>query len=151
MPAAEIVAMAADPLRPGFAEKKISLEVSVADVLPDVNVDRQAISSALTNLLSNAMKFTPPNGIVRLTCTSTGDTVCFAVADTGPGIPPQYQHRIFEKFFRVPRSEGPTGAGLGLTIAREIIEAHGGKLSFSSCEPSGTIFSFTLPAIARSG
>jgi NtrC-family two-component system sensor histidine kinase KinB len=146
MRASEIIAMAVDPLRPAFAEKKVTLEVFDLPIAADVNVDPQAISSALTNLLSNAMKFTPSGGAVKINCTDGDGQVTFKVTDTGAGIPLQYRDRIFEKFFRVPRSEGPTGAGLGLTIAREIIEAHGGTLGFTSPEAGGTVFSFTLPA-----
>jgi signal transduction histidine kinase len=146
MRASEIVYMAVDPLRPGFAEKSIALDVTVADPLANVNVDPQAISSALTNLLSNALKFTPPQGRVQVTCHNGNGQVNFSVADNGAGIPQQYRARIFEKFFRVPRTEGPTGAGLGLTIAHEIVEAHGGELKFDSPQTGGTTFSFTLPA-----
>jgi signal transduction histidine kinase len=149
MRATDIVAMATDPLRPGFAEKQILLSVETADLPHDVNVDPHAISSALTNLLSNAMKFTPSGGSVRVVCKGEDTKVCFSVADSGVGIPEQYRKRIFEKFFRVPRSEGPTGAGLGLTIAHEIVEAHGGQLTFASPDTGGTIFSFWLPTVSE--
>jgi two-component system, NtrC family, sensor histidine kinase KinB len=145
MRATEIVAMAVDPLRPGFAEKNISIRVICTDTTANVNVDPQAMSSALTNLLSNALKFTPAGGEVQVNCGNGEGRVHFSVADNGAGIPIQYRGRIFEKFFRVPRSEGPTGAGLGLTIAHEIVEAHGGELTFVSPESGGTVFSFSLP------
>jgi NtrC-family two-component system sensor histidine kinase KinB len=150
MNVAELINGAVDPLRPGFGEKNVSLEVNVASPIQDVNADPVSIGSALTNLLSNAMKFTPAGGMVRVTSETDGSVVRVSVTDTGPGIPEQYRDRIFEKFFRVPNPNGPTGAGLGLTIAHEIIEAHGGQLVFDSPDTGGTTFSLALPLLARS-
>jgi signal transduction histidine kinase len=142
----EIIAAALQPLRPAFAEKNLELELDVPENLPAAPADSAAIASALGNLLSNALKFTPAGGKVRIVCRSETDCLAFTVADTGPGIPPQYQSRIFEKFFRVPRPAGPTGAGLGLAIAREIIEAHGGRIECANSENGdGAVFRFTLP------
>jgi len=143
----ELVTSAVDPLRPGFSEKNISLQVSVPQSISDVNADPVAVGSAMTNLLSNAMKFTPPGGQVRVMAEQKDKAVCFNVVDSGPGIPAQHRDRIFEKFFRVPTPTGPTGAGLGLTIAKEIIEAHGGRLTFSCPDAGGTVFTFTLPVV----
>jgi two-component system, NtrC family, sensor histidine kinase KinB len=145
MTISEIVATAIDPLRPGFAEKNISLQISLAPEIGEVNADPIAINSALTNLLSNAMKFTPTGGQVKITADKADDKATIQVADTGPGIPPQYRNKIFEKFFRVPNETGPTGAGLGLAIATEIIQAHGGQLSFTAPETGGTTFNISLP------
>jgi signal transduction histidine kinase len=149
--AGELIAMVVDPLRPGFTEKKIDLEVSIASNLPDVNIDPASITSALTNLLTNAMKFTPIEGKVRVTGSAENNEVKIAVTDNGPGIPEKYRARIFEKFFRVPRdpnSTNPPGAGLGLTIAHEIVEAHGGQLIFNAPPEGGTNFTIVLPRIA---
>jgi signal transduction histidine kinase len=149
MNVAEMIKTAVDPLRPGFSDKNVALEVDVANPIADVNADSVSIGSALTNLLSNAMKFTPAGGKVRVTGAADNGDVRISVTDTGPGIPEQYRDRIFEKFFRVPRPNGPNGAGLGLTIAHEIIEAHGGHLTFNSPEGGGTVFSFAIPALPR--
>ncbi len=148
MSVSEIVSMALDPLRPGFSGKNISLAVDIAAGLPSVQADPLSISSALTNLLSNAMKFTPAGGSVRLTASTDAGQIIIQVADSGPGIPAEYRQRIFQKFFRVPNKDGPTGAGLGLTIAQEIVEAHGGRLTFDCPEIGGTAFTITLPSRA---
>jgi signal transduction histidine kinase len=145
MSVGEIVVMALDPLRPGFAGKNISLSTEIAADLPNVQADALSISSALTNLLSNAMKFTPAGGSVKLSAVTDAGKVRISVADSGPGIPEPYRKRIFEKFFRVPNKDGPTGAGLGLTIAHEIVEAHGGDLTFDSPPEGGTTFNLSLP------
>lgn len=146
MSVSEMVSMALDPLRPGFAGKNISLTTEIADNLANVQADALSISSALTNLLSNAMKFTPDGGAVKLWAETDAERTRISIADTGPGIPEQYRKRIFEKFFRVPNKDGPSGAGLGLTIAHEIVEAHGGELTFACPAEGGTIFTITLPA-----
>jgi two-component system, NtrC family, sensor histidine kinase KinB len=145
MSVGEIVVMALDPLRPGFAGKNISLSTEIADDLPSVSADALSISSALTNLLTNAMKYTPTGGAVKLSAAAQDSNVRICVADSGPGIPEQYRKRIFEKFFRVPNKDGPSGAGLGLTIAHEIVEAHGGELAFDCPVEGGTVFTITLP------
>jgi two-component system, NtrC family, sensor histidine kinase KinB len=142
---AEIVANAVDPMRPAFAEKRLKLQVNAAPDLPSVLADPVAIGSALTNLLSNALKFTPAGGEVSVNAEIAKDMVCFTVADTGPGIPDQYVSRIFDKFFRIPSKDGPTGAGLGLAIARDIAQAHGGSIELSPGKKLGSEFRLILP------
>jgi len=141
----EIAQQAADPMRAAFAERKIRLEVAVPPDLPNVSADAVAIGSAVTNLLSNALKFTPPGGVVRLSVELENGQVVFAVIDTGPGIPAQFANQIFDKFFRVPRKEGPTGAGLGLAIAKDVVEAHGGMIQFCADYSPGAKFKIALP------
>lgn len=141
----EIVAQAVGPLRSGFAEKKLRLEVTVPEDLPDVKADPIAVGSALTNLLSNALKYTPTGGEVRVSCEACDDVIAFSVADTGPGIPEQFRARVFDKFFRVSQTSGPTGVGLGLAIAKEIIDAHGGHIELRAGAFVGCVFRFTLP------
>jgi signal transduction histidine kinase/HAMP domain-containing protein len=142
----EIVMSAVEPLRQLFADQKIDLNVDVAGHLPRVRADSTALHSALTNLVSNALKFTPAGGAVTVGCENGGGRVNFSVSDTGPGIPPEFRDRIFEKFFRVPVSSGPSGAGLGLSITKNIVEAHGGQISFTCPPTGGTVFRFALPA-----
>ena len=141
----EIVSAALEPLRQLFADKKIKLAIQAEGDLPEVMADPASIQSALTNLLSNALKFTPGGGDVTVSAEEAGESVTFAVRDTGPGVPEEFRHRIFEKFFRVPVSSGPSGAGLGLSIAKNIIEAHHGQISFSCPAGGGTVFQFELP------
>lgn len=146
VPATEVVGIALDPLRQGFADKGLTLRVQVAPGLPDVWADPASIGYALTNLLGNALKFTPAPGEVALSVTSEADRLRFTVSDTGPGIPPEYADRVFDKFFRLPREKAESGAGLGLTIAREIIEVHHGSIVFRPRNGGGSEFAFTLPA-----
>lgn len=141
----QIVATSITAIRPLFELKKLRLDESVPDGLPAVRADEASINSALTNLLSNALKFTPAGGQVTLCARENPDGVLLSVADTGPGIPAEFRPRIFEKFFRVPGSGSPSGAGLGLAITRDIVEAHGGHISFHCPPEGGTVFQFTLP------
>ncbi|HMB96757.1 MAG TPA: ATP-binding protein, partial [Tepidisphaeraceae bacterium] len=143
MAAREIVSQAVDPLRASFAEKGVRLEIELADDLPSIRADPSCVGLAVTNLLSNALKFTPAGGDVRVSADANEHSLTLSVSDTGPGIPDEYASRIFEKFFRVPQRDGPTGAGLGLAIAKEIVEAHGGTIRFESS--AGTTFTLTFP------
>jgi len=146
MPPGEIVRTAVDPLRQLFDEKHLRLHVTIPEDLPLIKADAVAVNSALTNLLSNALKFTPGGGEVNVSVGEDENGVAFSVADTGPGIPPEFRGRIFEKFFRVPVAGGPTGAGLGLSVAKNIIEAHSGHLEFTCPSDGGVIFRFRLPS-----
>lgn len=94
--------------------------------------------------MTNALKFTPPGGKVRISAEPLDKYVRFIVEDTGIGIPPEYLGRIFERFYRVPRDNQPSGAGLGLAIAKEIVNAHHGNISVESKPGKGSVFSFTL-------
>ena len=143
--AMEIVAQAEQPLREAFLEKKIRLEVDVPTPAPEVLADPTSIGYALTNLVINALKFTPSEGEVLVRVEVGTMAARFIVADTGPGIPPEYAGRIFDKFFRLPRENAKAGAGLGLTIAKEIVEAHHGIIAFAPNPGGGSEFSFTLP------
>jgi PAS domain S-box-containing protein len=144
----EIITAALEPLRQLFVDKKINLTVRADPDLPAVMADPASIQSSLTNLLSNALKFTPTGGNVTVRAEDENESISFSVQDAGPGIPEEYRHRIFEKFFRVPVSSGPSGAGLGLSIAQNIVEAHHGKIGFICPPDGGTIFHFEIP-IAR--
>jgi two-component system, NtrC family, sensor histidine kinase KinB len=144
-----IVMSSVDPLRVMFADKLLRLKIEVGNELPAVRADPVSVNSALTNLLSNALKFTPAGGEVTVSAEENGDHVLFSVADSGPGIPSEFRARIFEKFFRVPAPAGPSGAGLGLNIAKNIIEAHGGQIEFICPDTGGTIFRFQIPMAAQ--
>jgi NtrC-family two-component system sensor histidine kinase KinB len=144
MTAEEIVSLAVESLRIGFDEKNIRLSISIPHELPGVMADPSCIELALSNLLSNALKFTPTGGEVSVTVHADASSLVFEVRDTGPGIPPEHTARIFERFYRVPLKDGPTGAGLGLAISKEIVEAHGGRIWFQS-DASGSAFSFAIP------
>ena len=144
MTAEEIVSPAVESLRLGFEEKHIRLPISIPHDLPAVMADPSCIELALSNLLSNALKFTPAGGEVSIGVHADAGTLVFEVKDTGPGIPAEHAARIFERFYRVPLKDGPAGAGLGLAISKEIVEALGGRIWFQS-DASGSAFSFAIP------
>jgi signal transduction histidine kinase len=100
----------------------------------------------LGNLLSNAIKFTPPGGRVLVRTAGEADGLRFDVHDSGPGIPADRLPHIFEKFYQVGREARAQGAGLGLAIARELVEAHGGSIAVQSDPDTGTVFTVLVPA-----
>jgi two-component system sensor histidine kinase KdpD len=111
--------------------------------LPLVRIDGVLIEQVLVNLLENAAKYAPADTMIELTATARNDAILVEVADRGPGIPPGEETRIFDKFYRIdPEREG--GVGLGLTICRGIIEAHGGRIWVDARPGGGSIFRFTL-------
>jgi signal transduction histidine kinase len=133
--------------------KKITLCPSIEADLP-IHADEALLGRMLLNLLDNAIKYSPPGSKVQLSCGLEGDHYLVSVSDNGPGIPSDLQPKIFDRFFRVDkarsRSDGDTGgAGLGLSIARWIAEAHHGSLELSHSDASGSTFSVVLPAPAK--
>jgi len=112
--------------------------------LPDVHVDRERVELVLSNLVANALKHTPRGGAVEVSAVEGEGSVRFEVKDTGPGIAPEHHDRIFEKFYRVPGAASG-GVGLGLYLAREIVEAHGGRIGVESAPGLGSRFWFTMP------
>ena len=129
------------------AARILRVTCAVKPDLPLVLVDRQRIGYVFANLLTNAIKHSPADGEVRLRARRTDDrAIQFTVADDGLGIPPQYQQRIFDRFFRPP-DQTRTGAGLGPSIAREIAVAHGGRISVRSSPGHGATFYLELKAV----
>ncbi|HLS80251.1 MAG TPA: PAS domain-containing sensor histidine kinase [Steroidobacter sp.] len=126
------------------AEKNITLICSPTQGLPAVLADRSRINQVLSNLLDNAMKFTPPGGSVRLETHLQEKYVHVTVADTGAGIPAENLAHIFDRFWQAHRA-ARAGAGLGLAIAKGLVEAHGGRIWAQSKPGSGTTMSFTIP------
>jgi signal transduction histidine kinase len=112
-------------------------------------VDRLVIRQALINLLDNAIKYTPPGGSVRISVRNGGPGPTVEVADTGSGIPPEHHNRVFDRFYRIDkaRSRDLGGAGLGLSIARWAVEAHGGRIDLESVEGRGSTFRMMLPQV----
>jgi signal transduction histidine kinase len=125
---------------------RLSAEISLQEL--SVLVDRERVGHVFSNLISNAVRYTAKGGSVTLGAEALDGSVRFTVADTGTGIPKEYQERIFEKFFQVPDS-GPKGTGLGLYIAKEIVRAHGGEIGVDSEPGKGSTFWFTLPAASK--
>jgi signal transduction histidine kinase len=120
----------------------------LSDQLPSVAGDRQRLAQVLLNLLSNALRHTPPNGHITVTARQVGEReVQVAVRDSGEGIPEADLVHIFERFYRTDRvrSRDTGGSGLGLTIARSLIAAHGGRIWATSAEGEGSTFAIALP------
>ena len=126
----------------------VRLEVDTLEQV-EVDGDPDRLKQLLLNLVDNALRYTPPGGAVSLGLVRQGDQVILRVADTGPGIPPEHQARIFDRFYRVdqPRSRDAGGSGLGLAICRWIAEAHGGQIEVTSQPGAGSTFTVVLPAL----
>jgi two-component system, NtrC family, sensor histidine kinase KinB len=127
----------------------LRLVAEVAPDLPDVAVDSRQINHVFSNIVSNAARFSRPGENVVLSVKTVGKTVRFSVLDHGPGIPKEFQARVFERFFRIPGTEESTGVGLGLAIAKEIVVSHGGSIGLHSTPGEGSEFYFDLPAIRK--
>ena len=146
--AGEAVVEAAESLRPLARSRGIGLAVEVAG-RPSVHADRDTLHRVLTNLISNALKFSPAGGdVVVATGAASPAMVRLAVRDTGPGIPPAERDRVFDKFYQVGRVGGdrPSGSGLGLTITRHLVELHGGRIWVEDGAAGGSTFVVLLPA-----
>jgi two-component system, NtrC family, sensor histidine kinase KinB len=139
-----LVQSAEDDLRPMVEARGLQLLVQVAPDLPSVLVDSRQIDHVFSNLVSNAVMHSKPGDEIAIAANELNGKVRFSVTDHGPGIPAEFQSRLFERFFRVPGSD-PRGAGLGLAIAREIVTAHGGGIGVVSQPGQGSEFYFVLP------
>jgi signal transduction histidine kinase len=150
VPTIDLVVREIEAYRPAARDGGVSLLVDLPATLPPVLVDPARIAHVFANLLSNALKYTPPGGKVTLSAKAEGEFVRFRVTDTGVGIPEKYLSRIFEQFFRVPDQGSGTGVGLGLAIVKDIVEAHGGTVGVESREGTGSTFHFTLRSADQS-
>lgn len=139
---ADIIQYALESVKFHAERKKVSLESIVAPSLPAVKADRDKTTWVLVNFLTNAIRYSPENGIVTLSCMQQGENLVFSVRDAGPGIETKYISRLFEKYFQVPGSL--SGTGLGLAISKEFIEAQGGKIGVESEIGKGSTFRFEL-------
>ena len=130
-----------------LTQEEVSVVADVHSGLPSVRGDRDRLQQVLTNLLDNAVKFSPAGEEVRVSAFQQDSRVRIEVSDRGPGVPPDQQRLIFEKFGRgkTTSSPGTPGTGLGLYIARSIVEAHGGVLEVSSWPDAGATFTLSLP------
>ncbi len=148
VPPADLVQSIVDEARRAATEAGVTLTAAVEPGLPPVLVDRQKIGYVFHNFISNAIKYSPRGGEIHITATATADrSVQFSVRDQGPGISAEFQVRIFDRFFRVP-GQVQRGAGLGLTIAREVVVAHGGRVGVRSQPGQGSEFYFVLDGAA---
>jgi len=132
----------------GHASGGVSIEVDMPDSMPSWRADEDRLSQVVTNLVDNAIKYSPPNGVVTVRLSYTRENAQIEVIDRGTGIPEEELPRIFERFYRVEKGSAARfgGRGLGLSIAMHIVEAHGGELRVESKLQHGTRFIVTLPA-----
>jgi signal transduction histidine kinase len=135
------------------ADRDVELVQEVPEDLPPVFADAERVHQVLFNLLDNAVRFTPSGGRVRVTADRHNGSVDVAVHDTGPGIAPEHLTRVFERFYRVDtsRSRDGGGTGIGLAIARSVVEAHGGRIWAESEPGRGSRFTFELPVASAAG
>lgn len=142
-----LAAGAAQMLGPLAAARGVELACEVPDDLAPVSADPERVMQVLSNLVGNALKLTPRGGRVRLRGAAAGAEVRFSVLDTGPGVAPDELERVFEPFWRGARA-ARDGLGLGLSIARGLVEAHGGRIWAENLPGGGAAFHFTLPSAA---
>jgi len=152
---ADLIQAVADRLRPQFEDKGVSLDVDVPTDLPPAHADAGRITQVLLNLVGNALQYTPAGGRVTIHASVASDQglntdhrLLTTVTDTGIGIPADHLPHIFERFYRVDRSRSRAGggSGIGLTIAKHLVEAHGGRIWAESAGPGqGSAITFTLP------
>jgi len=155
---------AVDAIREQLEVRDLALSLEVAGDLPPVSADPIRLRQVLDNLLSNAYKFTYPGGQIKIAAqlhegdemeadSSTATVMLVSVADTGVGIAPEEQEKIFEPFYRAenPLEVEASGVGVGLTIARSLVQAHGGRMWVESEPGQGSVFYFTLPLSEQEG
>ncbi len=145
-PVATVLEDVLDMLQPLAAASCIDLTVSADDDQQRVLVDPARLQQVFSNLVGNAIKFTPANGTIKIRAEAAEAEVQFAVADSGPGIPPEQLPHVFGRFFQGDKTDR-RGIGLGLSIAQAIIEAHGGRIWVESRVGEGSTFLFTVPCV----
>jgi two-component system phosphate regulon sensor histidine kinase PhoR len=133
------------------AASDVALRRRIDADVPALDADPERVHQVLYNLVDNAVRFTPPGGEVTVEARPTGGRVEISVTDTGVGIAPEHLPRLFERFYRVDasRSREDGGTGIGLAIARSVVEAHGGHIRAESVLGQGSVFAFDLPAAAE--
>ena len=141
---AEMIGDTVDLLRPLAEQSGITLDVEVLPGIPRVRADAARIQQVLSNLVGNAVKFTPRRGRILVHCHRVQHEVRIAVIDSGPGIPPDQLPHVFGRFWQAMAGD-KRGIGLGLAIAKGLVEAHGGRIWVESAPGKGSTFVFTLP------
>lgn len=142
-----LVQAVCDPLDMAARPGQATLRRTVADDLPPAWMDRGLMERVLTNLVTNAIKYTPPHGEIRVSArlVHDGHAVELSVSDTGQGIPPEAQAHIFERFYQASENDRRRGTGLGLYFCRLAVEAHGGSIAVQSALSQGSTFTILLP------
>lgn len=148
VPSVNLLRRATDRLRAQAERAELALRMDLEKELPAVHVDAGRVEQVLTNLIHNAIKFTPPGGTICISAIATdADTLTVKVKDTGVGIAPDDLPRVFERFYKADRARSGGGTGLGLAIAKHIVQAHGGRIWVESRLGQGSTFLFTLPIV----
>jgi two-component system sensor histidine kinase ChiS len=145
-----LVGKLASAAKPLTTQRRVDLRVTLDPALPVLGADEEKMDTVISNLLSNAIKFTPPGGVIEVETALEGERIRVSVRDTGIGIAPADQARIFERFVQIDGSasrEFP-GTGLGLSLAKELVEMHGGEIQVESESGKGSHFWFHLPVVA---
>ncbi|MBA3274629.1 MAG: HAMP domain-containing protein [Chloroflexia bacterium] len=141
----ELVREGADRLRPQIDRAQLTLEVMADGSLQPINVDRVRLEQVLINLVHNAIKFTPAGGKIQLRVRQDAEHTTIEVQDTGVGIEPMEQVRLFERFYKSDKARRSEGTGLGLAIAKHIVQAHGGTIAVASVVGEGSTFRIVVP------
>jgi two-component system phosphate regulon sensor histidine kinase PhoR len=137
-------------LSPQAERQKLSISQDFAADLPSVPADKDRVRQVIANLVHNAIKFTRPHGRITITTRTLEGSVVVDIADTGIGIPKKDLARVFERFYKGDKARAGEGTGMGLAIAKHVVEAHGGNIWVESEEGKGSIFSFSMPLQAGS-
>jgi len=149
---AEVIADAARDVATLAVDRNIQVECDLPDDGCPYEGDEELLDRVFGNLIDNAIKYSPTDSRVLITLTDEGPAYCAAVEDEGPGVRAELQDRIFERFFRANDDDfSVPGAGLGLSIARWVVEAHGGTLGVSNSSLGGARFTVLLPKNSRTG
>ncbi len=144
----QILAPVVEMATPLSQLKNQRLDVDIHPDLPKILVDARRLEQVLTNMVANAIKYTPTDGVIRASVSQNSTSIKFQVSDNGRGIPQDDLERIFEPFYRVARESNETpvpGTGLGLALAKTLVELHGGKIWAESPPGEGSVFCFTIP------
>jgi signal transduction histidine kinase len=147
-------------LAPLFDDAKVEVRVDVADGVDRARFDRTRLEQILINLIGNAIKFSPPGGVIEISTRASSaasedgserDYVEFQISDDGPGVAPAYRQRVFEPYVQVGEESGGGGLGLGLAISKRLVEAHGGSIAALGRSGRGSSFVFTIPVAGGFG
>jgi histidine kinase len=145
---ASLVQTVTKRLAPSFESKRISLDLELTPDLPHILADEDRAIQILINLTGNALQYTPDDGKITISAKRLNSELQISIRDTGIGIPPEHLSHIFDRFYRVDKSrsrQSGGGSGIGLTITRALVEAHGGRIWAESPNEQGSAFNFTLP------
>jgi signal transduction histidine kinase len=146
VPPLVLLEQSANTFKAQAEQQDVELRVDAAPDLPGVEVDPYRMAQVLDNLVSNALRYTQPGGEIRLSADASDGSLLLKVHDTGKGIAPEDLPQVFERFFRADKARPENGeTGLGLAIARSIVEAHGGSIRVESAPGAGTTFVVSLP------